>query len=205
VRWAILLAALCAVLFVSNAEARKFDPRLQSAEQIKLPSNVGCSDPVMRPCEGSVIPASFFGEEINRKSLRHGHLLRASREKEIIYHNTTRPMPPGLRRVMADGAGRVVNWTKPRAWCGWQMRVWLGVANPAGNLARWWAGYGRDAHGPHVGAIVVWPRGRRHGHVGIITGRTTDGRWIVKSGNDGHRVRERPRSVAGAIAFRWPV
>lgn len=135
----------------------------------------GCSDPVMRPC------------------------------KSVVSKNErTRAMPPGLRRVMAEGAGRAVNWIKPRAWCGWQMRVWLGVANPAGNLARWWAGYGRDAHGPHVGAIVVWPRGRRHGHVGIITGRTADGRWIVKSGNDGHRVRERPRSVAGAIAFRWP-
>jgi len=94
---------------------------------------------------------------------------------------------------MAEGAGRAVNWRRPRAWCGWWMRKHLGVANPAGNLARWWAGFGRPAHGPHAGAIV-----------GIITGRTPDGRWIVKSGNDGHRVRERPRSVAGAIAFRWP-
>jgi hypothetical protein len=25
------------------------------------------------------------------------------------------------------------------------------------------------------------------------------GQWIVKSGNDGGRVRERPRSVAGAV------
>jgi len=25
---------------------------------------------------------------------------------------------------------------------------------------------------------------------------------VVKSGNDGHAVRERPRSIAGAIAFR---
>lgn len=111
---------------------------------------------------------------------------------------------PGLHRVMADGAGRAVDWRRPRAWCGWWMRRHLGVATPAANLARWWARYGRPAHGPHVGAIVVWARGRRSGHVGIITGRTADGRWIVKSGNDGHRVRERPRSVAGAIAFRWP-
>ncbi len=110
-----------------------------------------------------------------------------------------RQVPQGLQRVVAEGAGRAVNWIKPRAWCGWQMRVWLGVANPAANLARWWAGYGRPAHGPQVGAIVVW----RH-HVGRITGRTADGQWIVRSGNDGHRVRERPRSVAGAIAFRWP-
>jgi hypothetical protein len=45
--------------------------------------------------------------------------------------------------------------------------------------------------------MVVWSH-----HVGMITGRTANGQWIVKSGNDGHRVRERPRSIAGAIAFR---
>jgi len=40
-------------------------------------------------------------------------------------------------------------------------------------------------------------------HVGMITGRTANGQWIVKSGNDGGGVaRERPRSIAGAIAFR---
>jgi len=83
------------------------------------------------------------------------------------------------------------------------MRKHLGVANPAGNLARWWAGYGTRANGPAVGVIVVWARGRRSGHVGIITGRNERG-WIVKSGNDGHAVRERVRSVANAIAFRWP-
>jgi hypothetical protein len=87
---------------------------------------------------------------------------------------------------------------RPGAWCGWWMRQYLGVANTAGNLARWWAGYGRNAGGPASGVIVVWSH-----HVGIITGH--DGKnWIVKSGNDGHAVRERPRSVAGAIAFRWP-
>jgi hypothetical protein len=33
------------------------------------------------------------------------------------------------------------------------------------------------------------------------TGRAADGRWIVKLGNDGHRVRERLRSIAGAVAL----
>ncbi|MGX9392582.1 hypothetical protein ACWX0K_20260 [Nitrobacteraceae bacterium UC4446_H13] len=92
----------------------------------------------------------------------------------------------------------VAERSRPSAWCGWQMRQWMGVRNPAGNLARWWAGYGSRAHSPAVGVIVVW----RH-HVGIITGKTERG-WVVKSGNDGNAVRERVRSVAGAIAFRWP-
>jgi len=67
---------------------------------------------------------------------------------------------------------------------------------PSYNLARSWAHYGSDAGGPAVGAIVVW----RH-HVGKIVGQDS-GQWIVQSGNDGHAVRTRPRSLAGAIAFR---
>jgi hypothetical protein len=39
--------------------------------------------------------------------------------------------------------------------------------------------------------------------VGKITG-SEGGEWVVLSGNDGHRVRQRPRSLRGAIAYRWP-
>lgn len=84
---------------------------------------------------------------------------------------------------------------KPGKWCGWWMRTQLG-GGPQYNLARNWAKRGRPTR-PQIGAIVVWPH-----HVGLITGRSADGRWIVTSGNDGGRVRTRPRSVKGAIAFR---
>jgi hypothetical protein len=72
------------------------------------------------------------------------------------------------------------------------MRTQLG-GGPEYNLAANWRHYGHPS-GPHVGAVVVWPH-----HVGMITGRAANGRWIVKSGNDGNRVRERPMSVAGAV------
>ena len=36
----------------------------------------------------------------------------------------------------------------------------------------------------------------------VFTGKSADGQWVIKSGNDGHAVRERVRSIAGAIAFR---
>lgn len=81
---------------------------------------------------------------------------------------------------------------RPSQWCGWWMRTQKG-GGPEYNLAWNWSKWGRPS-GPQVGAVVVW----RH-HVGEITGRASDGRWIVKSGNDGHAVRERPRSVAGAV------
>ena len=97
-----------------------------------------------------------------------------------------------LRRTASRGGlgGR------PAAWCGWYMRKLLGVADPSYNLARNWAHWGH-AGGPGVGAVVVW----RH-HVGKIVGRA-GGQWVIQSGNDGHAVRTRPRSIAGAIAFRW--
>lgn len=82
---------------------------------------------------------------------------------------------------------------RPGRWCGWWMRTQFG-GGPEYNLARNWAKRGRALNGPRVGAVVVWSH-----HVGLITGRTENGHWIVKSGNDGGRVRERPRSVKGAV------
>ncbi|MCA6124836.1 hypothetical protein J6500_23520 [Bradyrhizobium sp. WSM 1704] len=77
------------------------------------------------------------------------------------------------------------------------MRTQVGSdPGPQFNLARSWARYGSNAGGPSIGTIVVW----RH-HVGKIVGQQ-NGQWIVQSGNDGHAVRTRPRSLAGAIAFR---
>jgi len=86
---------------------------------------------------------------------------------------------------------------RPAAWCGWYMRSQVGAdPGPQYNLARSWAHYGTNAGGPSVGTIVVWSH-----HVGKIVGQE-NGQWIVESGNDGHAVRTRPRSLAGAIAFR---
>ena len=82
---------------------------------------------------------------------------------------------------------------RPSAWCGWWMRTQLG-GGPEYNRADSWRHWGSRASGPQVGAVVVWPH-----HVGIITGQTASGKWIVKSGNDGGAVRERARSVSGAV------
>jgi len=86
---------------------------------------------------------------------------------------------------------------RPAAWCGWAMRRLVGAdPGPSFNLARNWAHWGRS--GPAgIGAVVVWPH-----HVGKIVGRT-NGEWIIQSGNDGHALRTRARSIGGAIAIRW--
>jgi hypothetical protein len=105
---------------------------------------------------------------------------------------------PAYRRSAYEHTsyGRV-SGGRPAAWCGWYMRNQVGSdPGPQYNLARSWAHYGSNAGGPSVGTIVVWSH-----HVGKIVGQE-NGQWIVESGNDGHAVRTRPRSLAGAIAFR---
>ena len=82
-------------------------------------------------------------------------------------------------------------------WCGCYLRHVFHIADKSLNLARNWAHWGRAVSAPAVGVVVVFPH-----HVGIIRGKDGSGKWVVESGNDGHRVRTRPRSLAGAIAFR---
>jgi hypothetical protein len=51
-----------------------------------------------------------------------------------------------------------------------------------------------------VGAIAVWAH-----HVGKLVGKTADGRWILRSGNNGSSERDRPignRYFSRAVAFR---
>lgn len=86
---------------------------------------------------------------------------------------------------------------RPHAWCGWYMRhIVHRDPGPDFNRAAEWVRWGQPS-GPQAGAVVVWPH-----HVGMIVGRDRNGQWLVHSGNDSNMVRTRPRSLAGAIAFR---
>jgi uncharacterized protein (TIGR02594 family) len=49
-------------------------------------------------------------------------------------------------------------------------------------LAPSWLHVGRQLPGPEVGAIAVMPRGRRSGHVGVVSGVDPAGNPII-SGN----------------------
>lgn len=110
-------------------------------------------------------------------------------------HNYTAHFIQDAGRAAFEPVRQVLG-PRPRAWCGWWLGQHLGLPARSLWLARNWAAVGSNAGGPGVGVVVVW----KH-HVGVISGREGD-RWIVKSGNDGHRVRERVRSLAGAIAYR---
>ncbi len=130
---------------------------------------------------------------------RHHHSVVATRGSSIEASSRS-------RRLFAFAAANLPSNTtayrgrdqaRPAAWCGWEMRRLVGAdPGPSFNLARNWAHWGRS--GPAgIGAVVVWPH-----HVGKIVGQK-NGEWIIESGNDGHALRTRPRSIAGAIAIRW--
>ena len=105
---------------------------------------------------------------------------------------------PHRHRSPHDANGNRLD-PRPARWCGWWLRHQLGVSDRAFNLARNWARYGSPASPDCVNCIAVYPH-----HVGLVTGRPSPRTIILKSGNDGHAVRERERSSRGVIAWRWP-
>jgi uncharacterized protein (TIGR02594 family) len=79
-----------------------------------------------------------------------------------------------------------------------------GYRGTGSDMASSFAQYGQRVSGPQVGAIAVMTRGRRGGHVGIITGIDASGNPIMISGNSGNRVREAPISRGRIYAYVMP-
>ena len=79
-----------------------------------------------------------------------------------------------------------------------------GYRGTGSDMASSFAKYGQRVSGPQVGAIAVMTRGRRGGHVGIITGIDGSGNPIMISGNNGNRVREAPVSRGRIYAYVMP-
>lgn len=92
-------------------------------------------------------------------------------------------------------------------WCARFMNMVLqhtGHQGTGSDMASSFAHYGTRVSGPQVGAIAVMSRGRRGGHVGIITGIDAQGNPIMISGNNGNRVREAPVSRGRIYAYVMP-
>lgn len=92
-------------------------------------------------------------------------------------------------------------------WCARFMNMVLqhsGYRGTGSDMASSFAKYGQRVSGPQVGAIAVMTRGRRGGHVGIITGVDASGNPIMISGNNGNRVREAPVSRGRIYAYVMP-
>ena len=125
-------------------------------------------------------PALAKNHHHHHRHYHYHHRHHANVNAEQVAHNADSSRPGDCRGI---------------PWCGCWLRHHLGVGNKDLNRAIEWRHYGHPSVA-HVGAIVVWSH-----HVGIISGGHP-GDWIVTSGNDGHAVRSRRRSLNGVVAIR---
>ena len=96
---------------------------------------------------------------------------------------------------------------RKKLWCATFMNMVLAKAGYAGtnsDAAKSFAYYGRRISEPRVGAIAVLTRGRRGGHVGVVSGIDSTGNPIIISGNHNKRVGEAVYSRARVIAYVMP-
>jgi hypothetical protein len=127
---------------------------------------------------------------------RHHHRLAVHSGSVVSKtERTVRPMPPGLHRVMAEGAGRVVGHPPgcpPRAFCGCGAAVRI-FGKPVRSLWRAanWFRFPRTSPAPGAAAV------KRH-HVFVLLRHINGPTWLVYDANSGrHRTRVHPRSTAG--------
>ncbi len=96
---------------------------------------------------------------------------------------------------------------RSRLWCARFMNMVLqraGLRTTGSDMARSFASYGQRVSGPRVGAIAVMARGKRGGHVGIVSGVDAKGNPIVVSGNHGRRVAESVYARGRVFAYVMP-
>lgn len=96
---------------------------------------------------------------------------------------------------------------RKRLWCATFMNLVLakvGYAGTNSDAAKSFAYYGRRIAEPKVGAIAVLTRGKRGGHVGVVSGIDAQGNPIIISGNHNKFVGEGVYSRARVIAYLMP-
>jgi uncharacterized protein (TIGR02594 family) len=92
-------------------------------------------------------------------------------------------------------------------WCARFMNMVLERAGRRGSgsdMASSFASYGSRVSGPQVGAIAVMSRGKRGGHVGIVSGIDANGNPIIISGNHSRRVAESTYPRGRVYAYVMP-
>ena len=133
------------------------------------------------------------------------------------YNNSTLTPPGGAMAPASFSSSNVVTEARRylggnptgrgSLWCARFMNMVLqhsGYRGTGSDMANSFASYGQRVSGPQVGAIAVMTRGRRGGHVGVITGIDANGNPIMISGNNGNRVREAPVSRGRIYAYVMP-
>lgn len=156
------------------------------------------------------------GHSARHHGRHHGrHRVRASRREATLrsadsaaeaFSNNSSFGPSNLvaearRYIGGNPTGR------GRLWCARFMNMVLqrsGHQGTGSDMARSFSSYGQRISGPRVGAIAVMSRGRRGGHVGVVSGIDPSGNPIIVSGNHGNRVAEATYSRGRIYAYVMP-
>ena len=96
---------------------------------------------------------------------------------------------------------------RKRLWCATFMNMVLakvGYSGTNSDAAKSFAQYGHRISEPKVGAIAVLTRGKRGGHVGVVSGIDAQGNPIIISGNHNKSVGESVYPRARVIAYVMP-
>jgi uncharacterized protein (TIGR02594 family) len=157
---------------------------------------------------------------IGENMSRAGRMSRTASKRYAVNKASTGDMGsagnPGMSSGFGGGSGLVSEARRyvggnptgrGSLWCARFMNMVLektGHRGTGSDMANSFAHYGTRVSGPQVGAIAVMSRGRRGGHVGIITGVDAQGNPIMISGNNGNRVREAPVSRGRIYAYVMP-
>lgn len=96
---------------------------------------------------------------------------------------------------------------RKRLWCATFMNLVLdktGYSGTNSDAARSFAQYGERIAKPEVGAIAVLTRGKRGGHVGVVSAVDPHGNPVIISGNHNKRVGESIYPRSRVIAYVKP-
>lgn len=142
---------------------------------------------------------------------------RSQRASQAAFRDAQASANAGSASVGSFGSSSVVSearrhlGTNPTGrsslWCATFMNMVLekvGHKSSGSNMASSFASYGRRVSGPQVGAIAVMSRGKRGGHVGVVSGIDANGNPIVISGNHNRRVAEATYPRGRIYAYVMP-
>jgi uncharacterized protein (TIGR02594 family) len=206
-----MIPVACAVAAIAIATPALAKPR--KAVRLQAPPPVQATylpDPATGLMVGNTIPAPAAVQEMRRKNARQ----TASSTTGVAASVTPAAEPTaasfgfGGSAVVAE-ARRYLG-TNPTGrsslWCGAFMDMVLKRTGHegGGNLAHAYASYGTRVAGPQVGAIAVMSRGKRGGHVGVVSGIDPTGNPIIISGNHNRRVAEAVYPKGRIYAYVMP-
>lgn len=206
------IALIGAVLFSAPAEARRYKKKnvrhhVQQVTQAPAATVLTGEARQLYATSGSVTTAPVASATRTASASRQAS--RAAREAYAAATGVGSYGSFGGNNLVAEARRYLgTNPTgKSALWCARFMNMVLertGRRGTGSDMAHSFASYGRRISGPQIGAIAVMSRGKRGGHVGIVSGIDASGNPIIISGNHNRRVAEAAYPRSRIYAYVMP-